>query len=141
MPILRRKMRDRRMDVTDIDHNQEYQLCTGRPIVPFGHFATRDDFEAAWGQHGERLTAEFVRENPGRRPFAWWLLVHKRERPLVQPGMITDGWVKELRASHFGFLHTEICGGPNMDSYQEGECEYLHRLGLLEPGEFERSRL
>jgi hypothetical protein len=133
-------MRDRRQDLAEIDFNQKQQLLTGRPFAwdLFGQLPTRDDFEQAWLIHGEKLTAAFVQENPGMRPFGWWLIDHGIERPVVGQQWFTDEYREKLRAQGYGYLHTHAYGGPNFEPYQEEEQDYLFRHGLLTVAEMEQ---
>ena len=114
-----------------LDPDQEYHLLHGQGlIVGFGDDI--DGFTAAWDIHAARLTAEFIRDNPGRRPFGWWLLEHERERPLNPKFPLPDcatQYREEAERHSFGFLHSEVYAGGQQ--LQEPEHVYLQRCGLL----------
>lgn len=38
----------------------------------WGPFEGEEEARVYWRAHGERLTAEYRRETPGHRPWAWW---------------------------------------------------------------------
>lgn len=138
MPTNRRKrMPRRRTDTTELTWEMRYHLEHGYGI--FGDRLTREEFEDAWDEHGETILAEFIEENPGRRPFAWWLLEHGEERPVVAP-WATAKEVESYRSANcrrdtFGFLHTSVWAGKKPGggywSLQEPEPFYLRRHGLL----------
>jgi hypothetical protein len=98
---------------------------------------SREDFVVAWRIHGKLITAEWPDDLS--RPYAWWLLMHLKERPIVRPqGEQVD---RELRSQHerFGYLHTSIfvsrVPGECVDfgPWQEPEREYLVRNGFYKP--------
>jgi hypothetical protein len=132
MPRLRRRARIRKPDLSDLSKDQRYHLEHG--MSWFGGFEDNlEAFTEAWEIHGEAILAEFIAKHPGRRPFAWWLLEHKKERPLL------DGYTREefreyrFGGHRFGFLHTNGWIPP----VQEDEIAYLDRLNLLTPQERE----
>lgn len=51
----------------------------------------------AWEAHREELLAEYIAENPGRRPFAWWHYTapdgYGRNRPVRTVSDLPDRWV------------------------------------------------
>lgn len=133
MPRLRRKGPQRRRGTYEtLSGNQEYQLGTGRALIPTDHFTTEDDMRVAWELHRDRLLPEFIHKHPGRRPFAWWLFDHGEERPIVVdwPEWTDGAVVERMRRETFGFLHTEILGRGG-ETFQEQERAYLSRVGLL----------
>jgi hypothetical protein len=139
MPTNRRYRRhERRPDLSELSADQRQELETGRPF--FGGFKRdRAALEEAWDLHGEAILAEFIAKHPATRPFAWWLLEHGQERPIVHPEPGPQEQLDALRVRTWNFLHTSILWGP-LDQWgplQEPEPDYLKRLGLLEPGEYE----
>lgn len=129
MPTLRRRQTSRRPDGCDPDmrflletgstHRTGLSWWTIRQI-------TRQQFDEAWGGHGDAITAEWIAKHPGTRPFGWWINVHQQERPLV------DGERRcvEAKFAHtFGFFHCEA--GFNRHAAQEPQTVYLRRHGLL----------
>jgi hypothetical protein len=139
MPQLRRRRLDRRPDLTDLKPGQLRELETGqsyiryrgdgpRPDWPGGMTGFGDDFQSlktAWKIHGAEIVEEFIRDHAGHRPFCWWWLEHRRERPLVQD--MEPRRVDALRRETWNFLHN--------DTFQEPEESYLRRNGLLTEAE------
>lgn len=80
-------------------------------------FANEEHRRAAWEAYGEQLTEEFIRENPGRRPVAWWHYDADRRPPTLAedrpPGAPTD---------------------------LQNEAAWLWQLGVLTPEERARCR-
>jgi hypothetical protein len=137
MPTKRRMRPHRRTDIEELDDSRLYELQTGHPLISVMSFdGDVELMRLAWEIHGEDVLADFIAEHPGRRPFAWWLFDHGKERPIVADW---PTWTPEVLASHrsdtYGFLHTEIFGGRSMEPLQEPETDYLRRLGLLTESE------
>jgi hypothetical protein len=125
----RRRRPERRPDLVELSIDQKHHLLDG---WYFFDPLTREDFELAWEMHGEALLAEYVKQHAGRRPFAWWLIDHGEERPIVNPKWTREAALK-FQTGHeakFGFLHTHT-----WPAIQEDETAYLHRFGLLEAEE------
>jgi hypothetical protein len=102
-PVSRR----RRADVNALSDDELRHLTHGRPF--FGGFRDdRERFEQAWAAHGETITADYIAQHPGRRPFGWWLLTHKQERPIVGEWMSLERIAAERKREPFGFLHGGI---------------------------------
>ncbi|MEX2141609.1 MAG: hypothetical protein WD894_20250 [Pirellulales bacterium] len=139
MPRYRRPLRSQRPDVAVLSIDHEYQLDSGSTMLSSTEPMDLDTFKAAWEFHRDRLLAQYIRRQPGRRSFAWWLLDHGIERPVVnrftdeaELRRETDGGGCLRGAScPFGFLHTHLYGGPDMLAFQEDETDYLRRHGLL----------
>jgi hypothetical protein len=131
MPRIQRRARVRKPDLSELSKDHRRHLETGLPF--FEGFADLDTFAAAWEIHRDEIMAEFIAKNPGHRPFAFWLLDHKKERPITQPSLVGPGGVPYLRGQKgkFGFLHTWIYGGPEWAEFQEPELAYLDRMHLL----------
>ena len=131
MPTKRRRVRrQRRLDITELSIDCRYELETGVPFFD-GFDGDFDAFKAAWQMHGETILKEFVQEHPGRRPFAWWVLVHKRERPIIRRPPEGE---ERLRGHHtrYGYFSTHVLLlAPDWGPLQEPEEEYLARLKLL----------
>lgn len=99
-----------------------------------------NEARARWAEHGAQILADWIRDHPGTRPFAWWIV----EAP--EPRRVLDG------AQHFlppGAAWWEpawrgACGIPAMQQIGhfmvmiEPEAAYLVRLRLLAPGERRR---
>jgi hypothetical protein len=130
----RRAARKRCNALAVLDPSREYELWTGRPLLPWQRFYDTDELRAAWLIHGARLMEEFIEARPGRRPFAWWLI---EAVPNHGPRRIIDPeWNgKDTGLRFHGLLHTSV-----FPHIQETEWDYLKRHGLLRPGEWERCR-
>ena len=128
-------------DVRDLNFNQEYHLLTGKPFMYLHGINTRTELAVAWRLHRERLLPEFIQKKPGRRPFAWWLLEHGKERPIVG----VNSWentisIARAEPCYLGFLHTCAVGWTKdgrVESLQEMESDYLRRHDLLEQWEID----
>jgi hypothetical protein len=88
-------------------------------------------FREAWKRYRHEILPAFIREHPGRRPFAWWLLEHRKERPIVDNRPDAKDREKRERQERrnrrcFGYLHTHF-----IPALQEDETEYLARKRLL----------
>lgn len=44
-------------------------------------FPSMDAAARAWDEHGERITREYVEDNPGSRPQGWWRFEYERRPP------------------------------------------------------------
>lgn len=135
MPVIRRIAKRQREVLTSRQRGHLLSGWTiGSPDDGSRHFRTREEFQAAWEQHGEELLRGYIAQNPGHRPFGWWLVTHGQERPLNADGQLMESrcgavqirWGDRFREV-FGFLHS--------DEFQEDETAYLRRNGLLAPAE------
>lgn len=61
----------RRHTHREIDKWVEFALEFGEGLL--GEFLDEDEARDCWEQCGERLTAEWARDRPGRRPWAFWV--------------------------------------------------------------------
>ena len=128
------------------DPNLMQDLRRGRAFRPDRSFETVDDMREAWELVRDDVLPAFIRKYPGRRPFAWWIFDHGKERPLSRKFMKEIGITEEMlrfdkpknREARFGFVHTRMFNPATGLHLQEPEEEYLDRHGLLEPGELER---
>jgi hypothetical protein len=122
----------RRTDVSELTSDQRRHLEHGNSF--FGGFGgDLDAFSRAWEQHSAELLESFIDRFPGRRPFAWWLLEHRKERPILRTDI--DPAIMRSRPGAFGFLHTAIHDGTGRNHLQEPEYKYLKRHGLLSDNE------
>ncbi len=98
-----------------------------------------DRMRSLWREHSAELLAEFVAQNPGRRPWSWWAF------DATEPRRQISG-TGTLLTEHFRNMRTPLDRGvPLFDSIDpsdaptfESEPSYLLRLGLFAPGERER---
>lgn len=121
-----RRFITRRADASHLTPDQRQQIERGDSY--FGGFGTIEHFQAAWDEQGEELTATWMKERPGSRPFAWWLL---EGVPVHGERKTTAYWTAEHQLNRdawltWGILHTET-----RPPLQESEAEYLNRHGLL----------
>jgi hypothetical protein len=127
MPTKRRhRLAPMRQDFWDLDANLEYELLTGRALIPACGFASEEDMRAAWDQHRDRLLAEWIKEKPCSRPFGWWKfegVPRHGERPIICErfeAKYKPNWEKH------GILHTNT-----VPPIQEPERDFLRRHGEL----------
>lgn len=120
-------------------------------------FFNRSLPELAWGSMRTRLLTAFVKEQPGRRPWAWWCWDAPRFPVGTWPGSYCDGklplardrvggsgitpWdanLAQVPAFDFGlpcqWHEFEEADPPQFES----QAAYLRRLGLLTPSELRR---
>jgi hypothetical protein len=99
-----------------------------------------DEIRARWAEHGAGLLADWIREHPGTRPFAWWILEATEPRRVLEGAahVLPAGpawWEPDWRG-HFGVPAVEQSG--RFVVVVESEPAYLERLGLLARGERRR---
>ena len=83
MPPRKRSTQRKPMpDLTELSQGQIHHLWFGDSTFGFDDVNV---FTAAYRQHRQWLFWEFVGEQPGYRPFCWWLLTHKRKRRFSTP--------------------------------------------------------
>jgi hypothetical protein len=112
---------------------QRRQLLRGYGFFPDEIFRDLESYAEAWELHRDELMAEFIAKHRSEtfiRPVAWWIVEHRRERPIVNP-FLSESILATKRAELFGYLHTHVYGGKGMYCMQESEPDYLDRLGLL----------
>lgn len=89
---------------------------------------TKAELEAAWREHGDTITKEWITVMPGTRPFAAWLF---ELVPQHGERRTTEHWTAEHERHRqnwttYGILHTLT-----IPALQEPEVDYLARHGLL----------
>lgn len=93
---------------------------------------------AAWREHGAAITAAWILEHPGTRPWGWWVYAAWEGRrcvagaELLVPKQAPTDWDWVWRES-FGvpaFRQSRPCGYRGLPAV-ESQAEYLDRLGLL----------
>lgn len=134
----RRRLQARRPDVAELTKWQRRHLESGHPLFRDAGFRDLETFTAAWELHREEILRDFIAKYPGHRPFAWWVLDHRQERPIVNPGPLAAACIAEERRRTFGFLHTSIlipAPGPTFIPFQEPETAYLARKNVLTKAE------
>jgi hypothetical protein len=132
MATIRRKAKLRQRDFESLDRFQMRHLLAGHPLLAWKAFKTIEDFAAAWTFHRDELLPAFIDQHPGQRPFAWWLLDHGLQRPVVAAWAtpeIAEAHRRILPAAAFGFLHN--------DCFQQSERDYLAESGLLTAAELD----
>ena len=110
-----------------------------------------DRLQDVWNEHRDAFLADWIRERPGTRPYAWWLLDAPREQfngrgkrgpePLQQVG----GSGRPIRLGVYASDIALACGrvpfeanDPANPPLVESEAAYLKRHDLLLPGERHR---
>jgi hypothetical protein len=93
-----------------------------------------------WEQHRETLLAEYIAENPGMRPWPWWIFEHCQERPIINPAPPAVEAQFRKHGTIFGFLianisHGHGASGGGLVPWLEPETDYLERMGLLTDSE------
>ena len=115
MPVKRRKAKQRRAEVPD--KIRQYF----REEIKHTFFYTNGEIAAAWGQIGDEIVADWVRDLPGTRPAIWWRL------SAPEPGRTTDGSARET-------LDIRIPAPPPAE-----QTAFLRQHGLFLPGEEKRA--
>ncbi len=101
----------------------------------FDEYETLEEMTAVWELVEDEIMDQWCAERPGERPYAWWLLTHKLERPII--GAMGDEYVaRRRREARFGYLNTHVWGQGGY--LQQPQTEYLIEHDLLLPGELER---
>jgi hypothetical protein len=132
MATIRRKTKQRQQDFEVLDRFQIRHLLEGHPLLFWKGFKTIGDFAAAWTFHRDVLLPSFIDQHPGHRPFAWWLLEHRQERPVVAAWAtpeIAEAHRRIIPDFAFEFLHN--------DCFQQSERDYLAAAGLLTAAELD----
>ena len=134
MPIVRRIAAFRALSLETLSKLQrDWFACAANWFNDTDLASDIDASRAAWELHRDTLLPEFIKANPGRRPFAWWIFDHKQERPIREGHGFAEQFFAEQRAETFGYLHTDIWRGPQF--VQEPQVAYLRRHNLLSPEE------
>jgi hypothetical protein len=132
MPRFYRRAPQRRPAPADLDADLRAELLFGAPLLGPG-CVHRGILAQAWALHGETVLRDFIQCHPGRRPFAWWLLDHGKERP-INPDVPEDVAARmQEQNTYYGYLHSSVIGkwGGRLTTFQEDETEYLERHRLL----------
>jgi hypothetical protein len=126
----------------------EYASAVAAPpslkLFRFAGAVLRGDYATArdvWREHGAELLPEWVDEHPGRRPFAWWLVVAPEPRQILRGAELVMPPSVLLTESHwrrhFGiprFVHARPRGYRGLPQV-ESEAACLARHGLLSSDE------
>ena len=143
MPRVRRKIKVRILhEYTD---RHIYELKTGccyRFVDGFfDHKKNDTDFEAmkkCWAEIGKKVLADFIEENPGKRPFAWWKFSAREPRKLISGIEHPEsgfGQGTNEREYYYGVPNPISFFCDDRDKTQrpvyETQFEYLKRLNLL----------
>lgn len=122
-----------------LDHWESWFLTWGRSCG-LGDDITHEQAAELWEIHKDEFLAQYIKGHPGRRPWCWWRFEHKQERPITHPAPPPAARLDAERRDQGGLLWHEIWMGPPpyWQPLLEDECDYLDRLGLLQPSERER---
>jgi hypothetical protein len=135
MPTNRHLRRPERRE-TFVGLTDEVRRCLEHGRCYFMPYPSIDVLREAWQHYGETITAEWIAEQPGTRPFGWWLFVGV---PKYGERRTTQWWKpmhEEFRAAHctYGILDTHY-----FPRCQEAERDYLRRNGEITDEEFAAS--
>jgi hypothetical protein len=122
-----------------------------------------DERQKLWLAHGERFTADYADENPGKRPPRWWEYSRPSPEPRLRVGgvgtalyehlMRTEGyprldykigipakWISRSDKQRMPFKGCGCCQAvdPSDPPRFESQAAYLRRLKLLLPDEERR---
>lgn len=131
----RRRVCPRRPEIgAELTMDQEHHLLYGWFFFDDESFPDVESFAQAWHVFRDELMGKV---ESGYRPFAWWLVEHGKERPIIN-AWLPPATIEALRSDSpgfrkFSFLHTHMVGGPGLLPLQEPEHDYLRRLKLLTP--------
>ncbi len=118
------------MDSDDILSSKSLtmHLLQGSFFFPNSGFPDLESFRRGWELTRDVLLPQFCEEHPNRKPFAWWLIDHGNERPLLDPlppGRSEAEIRRGIPPHRFGFLHTHYS-----PAVQQDEETYLNLRGL-----------
>lgn len=117
----------------------ELHLVYWQTFLPGHDFPSLEAMRAAWTRHGDRITANYIRQLPGQRPFALYALglvplPELRHQPSrFQDSRTLDGIRFWSPWHYFGTRTGEAghyCAGAAF-----GEFEHLRALGLVDKRE------
>lgn len=148
-PVQRAYLTDRDEGLSDWDQYEVWNLRHfGSSIFDGGgEYKARE----LWNQHRGVYLTEFIRTNPGKRPWAWWQWDAPRwdgwgrgtywEEKFPEPrrrlgGTGTPAWETQGVVPSFKYgLPTAWAIDPNDPPIYESQASYLERLGLLTAAE------
>ena len=115
MPRKRRQAKVRRSEVPDLirEYFREERKHT--------FFHDSAEIAGAWGQIGDEIVEDWIRDKPGTRPKIWWRL------SAPEPGRTSDGGEPE-------FLDIQVAAPATAR-----QTAFLRRHGLFLPGEEKRA--
>ena len=94
------------------------------------------EWRQLWAEHGARIVAEFARDHPGRRPWAWWQLDAPEGRRQVGGKPIERGALHDQVDAEGLPLALAYFAHPAVSF--ESQAALLKRLGVLLEGEAAR---
>lgn len=149
MPRIRRRRRRRRTDgLTKAERSQLLYGSWWFQKEPIPH----EERRALWEERRDELMGEWIQEEPGTRPWAWWEFdaperrrrIDGKPHPFDNP--TREAEIRERAAENPEPVHDATClwygcprfmivlPGRDMDDFEavyESQREYLDRLGLL----------
>ena len=130
-----------RKSTTTLDLIDEFNLVLWSPILPGRQFKTLAAMRDAWDRHGSDILPHYVRQRPGTRPFAMYVLGELPLPPLLHPPV---KWSLEFTIDgvrfHDQWHYFGSCTGPGgyyHGGSTYGEFQYLRRLGVIDDAEAE----
>ena len=149
MPRLRRKAKRRKP--TEYTPAHIRHLLSGNDFFGAG-FPDNRSMQEGWESLRAEILPEWIRDNPGTRPYSWWLYDSPEPRRRIdgrlhpfddperpdrieiiagQPGTI-PGYAERMAETYYGL---PACKFPEDFGDYETEYDYLRRLGLLAANE------
>lgn len=107
-------------------------------------FDSEEKRRQAWAVHGERLTEEYIAENPGERPDAWWRYEADQHRPQPPCWKLPPGFNCVDSTPHAEAVVLHVAGELTDEEYEalSGRfSRWLNERGGLEFTDEEREAL
>ena len=123
MPTNRRRRTLRRRP-KELTFQQRRHLLEGIDLFCDAYTGKDAEFEVAWRVNRKDLMKEYIRDNPGKRPYAWW------ELDAPEPRRLLSGQV-EVVGEELYFGLPRRTSAPYQEGQFEGQGVYLSRLDLL----------
>src|SRR5258706_7384205 len=152
MPRRRWKLRDRREPLSpamrvDLELGLGGVHALAKASRPEGYqaavwFTRAADRAVAWQEYGDEITADWVIEHAGTRPWGWWQYVATEPRTCLEGAQYvwrlgSGDWVWQQEFGLPGRPQVRRPGAQPARLLFESQATYLQRLNLLAPGEAE----
>ena len=123
MPTNRRRRTLKRRP-KELTFQQRRHLLEGVDFFCDAYAGKDAEFEVAWRANRGALLRDYIKENPGKRPYAWWKL------EALGPRRLLSGQVEAVdKELYFGLPRRT--SAPYQEEQFEGQGVYLSRLDLL----------
>ena len=124
-----------------LDLISELALVMWEPMIPGTGFPNTKQLRNAWEQHGPRILPHYIKCRPGTRPAAVYYLGIVPLPDVTNPPRVWDAvqiWGGKQYFPAWRYFGSATGSDDHFHSgVSWGECEYLHQLGVLLPGEYE----